>query len=72
MTICIHFVSWDSFIWTVFFFFVVAWFNSNYLSPTIYVLSEIGATSIICAYRFILPIFSMQAVGLLNIFLLKL
>lgn len=39
-----------------------------YLSPTIYVFSENGATSMISAYRFILLIFPMQVVGLFEYF----
>ncbi len=50
------------------FFSVVAWYTSNYLSPTIYVLSENGTTSMISAHQFILLIFSMQAVGLFEYF----
>lgn len=45
--------------------FSVAWYTSNYLSPTIYVFSENGAIS---AYQFILLIFSMQVVGLFKYF----
>lgn len=48
--------------------FSVAWYTSNYLSPTIYVFSENGATSMISAYPFILLIFSMQVVGLFEYF----
>ena len=33
--------------------FFVAWYTSNYLSPTIYVFSEKGATIMISAYGFI-------------------
>lgn len=53
-------------------FFDVAWYNSNYLSPTIYVFAENGATSMISAYQFILLIFSMQSVGLFENFSFKL
>lgn len=48
--------------------FFVAWYTSNYLSPTIYVFSEKGATSMISAYGFISLIFSMQVVGLFEHF----
>lgn len=48
--------------------FFVAWYTSNYLSPTIYVFSENGATSMISAYQVILLIFSMQVVGLFEYF----
>lgn len=47
--------------------FSVAWYTSNYLSPTIYVFSENGSISV---YQFILLIFSMQVVGLFEYFFL--
>lgn len=49
-------------------FFSVAWYTSNYLSPTIYVFSENGATSMISAYQFNLLIFFMYVVGLFEYF----
>lgn len=51
-----------------FLFCYVAWYNSNYLSPTIYVFPENGAGSRISAHQYILLIFSMQAVGLFEYF----
>lgn len=48
--------------------FFVAWYTSNYLSPTIYVFSENGTTSMISAFQFILLIFSMQVDGLFEHF----
>lgn len=46
-----------------------AWYTSNYLSPTIYVFSENGATSMIDAYQFILlNFFHASLLGCLNIF----
>ncbi len=50
--------------------FFVAWYTSNYLSPTIYVFSENGANIMISAYQFMLLIFSMQVVGLFEYFFL--
>lgn len=58
--------------WTVF-VVVVAWYTSNYLSLTIYVFSENGATSMISAYWFILLIFfPCKLLGCLDIFPFKL
>lgn len=48
--------------------FFAAWYTSNYLSPTIYVFSENGATSMIDAHLFVLLNFSMQVVRLFKYF----